>query len=67
MYNSRVADYSTNMAPGNIVKINKKCFDISCKDGTVISILEIQAENSKRVSYVDFINGNHISEGYFFE
>lgn len=58
VYNSRVADYSTNMAPGNIVKINKKCFDISCKDGTVISILEIQLPSKNKINASDFINGS---------
>ncbi len=53
--------------PGQVVLSNpKKGLFVKTKDG-IISILEIQAENSKRVSYVDFINGNHISEGYFFE
>lgn len=53
--------------PGQVVLSNpKKGLFVKTKDG-IISILEIQAENSKRVPYVDFINGNHISEGYFFE
>ena len=42
---------------GKIVSINKKYFDISCKDGSVISILQLQIPGKQKMSSCDFING----------
>ena len=44
----------------------KKGLIVKALDGFV-SILEIQPENSKRLSFAEFINGQHVTDGYFFE
>lgn len=51
--------------PGTIVKVTKNDLVISTKDGYV-SILEIQAPNSKRMSVEAFLNGNTINTGEIF-
>lgn len=56
-----------NYLPGQVVLSSaKRGLFVKTIDG-IISILEVQPENSKKISYIDFINGNHVSEGYFFE
>lgn len=57
VYNSRVSTTTHNKECGTIVGINKDSFDIACKDGTVISILEIQLPSKNKMSARDFING----------
>ena len=42
---------------GVIVSINKDSFDVLCKDGTILSILEIKLPGKNRMSVKDFING----------
>jgi methionyl-tRNA formyltransferase len=52
---------------GQVVYANtKKGLVVKALDGFV-SILEIQPENSKRLTFAEFINGQHVTEGYFFE
>ena len=58
VYNSRVSDYQTDYPPGVIIKINKDSFDVSCKDNTVISILEVQPPSKNRMSVRDYLNGS---------
>lgn len=45
---------------------SKKGLFIKAKDG-IISVLEIQGENAKRMSISDFLRGNQISVGQIFE
>ena len=52
-----------NLEPGTIVYIDEKeGMLIKAKDD-MISVLEIQAENSKRMSISDFLRGNQINVG----
>jgi methionyl-tRNA formyltransferase len=52
---------------GQVVYANtKKGLIVKASEG-YISILEIQPENSKRLSFAEFINGQHVTDGYFFE
>lgn len=57
VYNSIVSNSVCNSEVGTIIAINKKSFDISCKDGTVLSILELQLPGKNRVKASEFING----------
>lgn len=57
VYSSKVSNKKHNTLPGRIVGINKDSFDISCANGTVVSLLEIQLPSKKRMSVKDFING----------
>lgn len=58
---------NNDYGPGQVIYSNqKKGLIVKTIDGC-ISIIEIQPENSKRLLYSDFINGNHVAPGYFFE
>ena len=57
---------NTEMLPGTVIKANEKeGLFIKAKEG-IVSILEIQGENSKRMNIKDFLRGNKIEEGYKF-
>lgn len=58
VYNSRVVDKKVNTKPGVIVNINKDSFEVSCGDGTVIAITEIQMPSKKKMNVRDFLNGS---------
>lgn len=56
-----------NLQPGTVVYVdNKKGLYIKAKD-SVISVIEIQAENSKKMNILEFLRGNQISAGKIFE
>ena len=60
-------DNLENTLPGTVVKSNEKeGLFIKTKKG-ILSVLEIQGENSKRMNINDFLRGNHISVGSIFE
>ncbi len=57
----------SNKENGQIILSNcKKGLFIKGKDG-IISILEIQGENSKKMSILDFLRGNQLKENEIFE
>ena len=58
VYGSMVASYKTDEGPGRIINLSKDSFDISCKDGTVLQITEIQLPSKKRMTVRDFFNGS---------
>ena len=57
VYNSIVSTEKHNQEIGIIVGIHKDRFDISCGNGTVISILELQLPSKNKMLARDFING----------
>ncbi|MGD9887498.1 MAG: methionyl-tRNA formyltransferase [Bacilli bacterium] len=57
VYNSIVSNQTTLTKPGVIVGKNKKTFEISCGNQTVLSILEVQLPSGKRMNTQDFLNG----------
>ena len=57
VYNSVVSNKKHNTEVGKIVGINKDSFDVSCANGTVISLTEIQLPSKKKMMVRDFING----------
>lgn len=57
VYNSIVSTEKHNQEIGVIVGIHKDRFDISCGNGTVISILELQLPSKNKMLARDFING----------
>ena len=59
-------DNLKNIVSGTVVKSNEKeGLFIKTKKG-ILSVLEIQGENSKRMNINDFLRGNKIEEGYKF-
>ncbi len=57
VYNSYISKEKYNAEVGRIVGIYKDHFDISCANGTAISILEVQLPSKNKMSARDFING----------
>lgn len=56
-----------NVAAGTIIYIDKKYgIYVKAKDGVVL-LLEVQAENAKKMNVQDFIRGNKIEVGEIFE
>ena len=57
----------TDAKLGEVILSNsKKGLYVKAKDG-VISIIEIQGENAKKMDVKDFLRGNNISVGEIFE
>ena len=51
-----------NLKNGEIILVDrKKGLFVKCGSG-IISVLELQAENQKRMNIKDFLNGNHLEE-----
>ena len=53
---------STNAKPSTVVKAKDELV-VACKDGSSISLVEIQAEGSKRMLAKDYLIGHSIAEG----
>ena len=57
---------NTSKAPATVIKATDELV-IACKDGTAISLVEIQAEGSKRMSAKDYLIGHKVKEGICLE
>ena len=56
---------SATTIPGTIVS-KIAGLGVFCGDGNIILLTEVQPENKKRISAIDFINGHQIKEGIVF-
>ncbi|MFL6467125.1 MAG: methionyl-tRNA formyltransferase [Pyrinomonadaceae bacterium] len=54
---------SNNSVPGTAVSLEDKLLTVCCGNGSALAIEEIQPEGKRRISAVDFINGNRLSVG----
>lgn len=63
--NSRSSDRST--PAGQIIEAHGNRLVISCGKDTVLEVLELQAEGSRRMSSLDFNNGAHLEAGAMLE
>ena len=52
-----------NAKCGTVLSSDKRLI-IACADNTVIELLEVQAEGSKRMSAADYLKGHPINEGF---
>ncbi|MDD4000670.1 MAG: methionyl-tRNA formyltransferase [Bacilli bacterium] len=57
VYDSMVSNKNTKAPPGIIIDLDKESFDISCGEGTVLKILELQVPSKKKMTVKDFFNG----------
>ncbi|HKM30091.1 MAG TPA: methionyl-tRNA formyltransferase [Bacilli bacterium] len=57
VYNSIVSSRTHASEAGRIIAIDKNSFDISCAEGTSVSILELQLPSKSRMMARDFVNG----------
>lgn len=53
----------TRTVPGQIIEAHGDRLVIACRDETALRILELQPEDSRRMSARDFLNGMHIKAG----
>ncbi len=49
--------------PGRIIEAHGDGLLVACGDGTILRILELQPEDSRRMSARDFLNGAHLKVG----
>ena len=54
-------------AAGEVVECGKKTLAVMCGDGKAVSVVELQAENARRMDIVSFLNGRRIAVGTVFE
>ncbi|MGD9605219.1 MAG: methionyl-tRNA formyltransferase [Bacilli bacterium] len=57
VYNSAVSPKTTSIKPSVIIGKDKKSFEISCGENSVLQILEVQLPSGKRMATQDFLNG----------
>ena len=51
---------------GQIIEARGDRLLVACGDGTALRIMEIQPEDSRRMSARDFLNGSHLKVGDVF-
>lgn len=52
--------------PGQIIEASRDRLIVACGDGTALRILEVQPQDSRRMSARDFLNGNQLRAGATF-
>lgn len=65
IYKSCVADKSTACPPGTVIACDNGIL-VACGNNTVLNIVEVQLEGSKRMSSADFLRGHSFVNGYSF-
>lgn len=63
IYALRPCDEEYQGVAGEVVARTKKTLCVMCGDGKAVYIKELQAENSKRMEIVSFLNGHNIAIG----
>jgi len=58
---SKLGTEEVPLAPGELQKVGKNQLYVGCKDGS-IEILSLQPAGKKRMTAIDFINGNDLSK-----
>lgn len=58
-----ITDEKTSQNAGCIISADKNFFSVACGEGTVLKVLEIQAEGKKQMNVSDYLRGNTISAG----
>jgi methionyl-tRNA formyltransferase len=49
--------------PGQVIEASRDRLVVACGDGTALRLLEVQLQDSRRMSARDFLNGSHLSPG----
>ena len=60
VFASRLTGETTKKAPGTVLAAGKDGIDVSCGDGAVLRILELQAPGSRRMAATDYLRGHPI-------
>ena len=60
------ASGSSSSSPGQILQAQGDNLSVACGDNTVLRVLEVQLESSRRMSARDLLNGTHLTTGTVF-
>lgn len=63
VFSTVVLGDKTNAVPGTVLAAGKDGIDVACGGGTVLRILELQADGSKRMKAADYLRGRPIHVG----
>ena len=51
---------TTDKAPGTLLAVTKQGLEVTCGDGSVLVVRELQAEGGKRMAAADYFRGHPI-------
>ncbi len=63
IYRVEDAGITTDRAPGTLVGVTKQGLQVACGGGSVVTILELQAEGGKRMRAADYLRGHPMTVG----
>lgn len=63
VFSTVILNDKTDAAPGTVLAACKDGIDVACGEGTVLRILELQADGSKRMKAADYLRGRPIQIG----
>ena len=67
IYALRPSEKEYHGVAGEVVECGKKTLAIMCGDGKAVNVIELQAENARRMDVVSFLNGRKIAVGAVLE
>ena len=63
IYALRPCEKQFDGVAGEVVECGKKTLCVMCGDGKAVNVVELQAENARRMDVVSFLNGRKIAAG----
>ena len=63
IYALRPCETDYHGVAGEVVECGKKTLSVMCGDGKAVNVVELQAENARRMDVVSFLNGRKIAVG----
>ena len=67
IYALRPCEAEYHGVAGEVVECSKKTLTVMCGDGKAVNVVELQAENARRMDIVSFLNGRRIAVGTVLE
>ena len=67
IYALRPCDGEFHGVAGEVVECGKKTLAVMCGDGKAVNVIELQAENARRMDVASFLNGRRIAVGTVLE
>ena len=61
LWKSRVSDRTSQAAPGTVLAAGPAGIDVACGGGSMLTILELQAPGSRRMSAGDYLRGHPLT------
>ncbi len=63
IWDTKVLDEETKLAPGTIIAADNKHLQVACGEGTVLSLIEVQPSGKKRMPVSNFLAGTQLEAG----